>query len=129
MPDEVKVQMFTQFLFRDFLKSYSKTFTSFPNMMNVNQCSYYTWYDQHYRKFMEALLYSMEPRREERGEILFDELDEVNEVFFIERGQIDIGFEINRKKQYVFRLSQDVQVGSYNVTFDKRSRYIFKASK
>jgi hypothetical protein len=77
---------------------------------------------------MEALLYSLEPRREEKGVIIFDELDEVNEAIFIEKGSIDVGFEINRKKQFVIRLIQDVQIGSYNITFDKRSKYIFKSS-
>jgi uncharacterized protein YuzE len=57
---------------------------------------------------MESFLYKLEPRREEKGVIIFDELDEVNEAIFIENGQVDVGFEINRKQQFVIRLSQDV---------------------
>lgn len=90
--------MFTEFLFRDFLFSYRKTFSSFPNLENVNQNSFYSWSDFHYRKFMESFLYKLEPRREEKGVVVFDELDEVNEAIFIENGQVDVGFEINRKQ-------------------------------
>jgi uncharacterized protein YuzE len=77
-------------------------------MENVNQNSFYSWDDFHYRKFMESFLYKLEPRREEKGVIIFDELDEVNEAIFIENGKVDVGFEINRKQQFVIRLSQDV---------------------
>lgn len=47
---------------------------------------------------METFLYLLEPRREEKGVIIFDELDEVNEAIFIEHGSVDVGFEINRKQ-------------------------------
>jgi hypothetical protein len=77
-------------------------------MENINQNSFYTWSDFHYRKFMEALLNHLEPRRVEKGVIIYDELDEVNEVIFIETGMIDVGFEINRKQNFVIRLTQDV---------------------
>jgi hypothetical protein len=54
---------------------------------------------------MEALLYQLEPRREEKGVVIFDELDEVNEAIFMEKGWIDVGFEINRKQSFVIRLA------------------------
>ena len=78
---------------------------------------------------MEALLYHLEPRREEKNVVLQNELDEVNEAIFFEHGLIDIGFEINRKRHFVVRLSKDIQIGSYNITFDKRSKYIYKTSQ
>jgi hypothetical protein len=74
-------------------------------MENYNQNSFYTWDDFQYKNFMEALLYNLEPRREEKNVILHDELDEVNEAIFFEKGMVDVGFEINRKKNYVIRLA------------------------
>ena len=41
---------------------------------------------------------------EPQNVIIQDELDEVNEVIFFEKGAIDIGFDINRKKNYVLRI-------------------------
>jgi hypothetical protein len=61
--------------------------------------------------------------------MLHDELDEVNEAIFFEKGMVDVGFAINRKQNFVIRLSEDIQIGSYNITFDKRSKYIFKTSQ
>ena len=97
--------MYTEFLFRDFLQSYRKTFSSFPNLENVNQFSFYTWSDFHYRNFMEALLHSLEPRQEEKGVIIHDELGEVNEAIFFEKGWIDVGFSINYVQQFVIRMA------------------------
>ena len=46
---------------------------------------------------MITLFRNLEPRFEEKDEILYNELDEVNEIFFMERGMVNIGFELNRK--------------------------------
>ena len=108
MPEEVRIEMLTEFLFKDFLHSYRDTFSSFPNNENINQSSFYTWSDFHYKTFMEALLYHLEPRREEKNIILLDELDEVNEAIFFEQGMVDVGFEINRKRNYAIRLAKDI---------------------
>ena len=77
-------------------------------MEKFNQNAFYTWHDFHYKTFMESLLYLLEPRIEQRGVILQDELDEVNEVVFFENGQVDVGFCINRKQQFVIRLANDI---------------------
>lgn len=53
---------------------------------------------------MESLLNCLEPRREERYVVLFDELEEVNEVMFFEVGVVDVGFDLNRKKSFVLRM-------------------------
>jgi len=70
---------------------------------------------------MESLLNCLEPRREERYVVLFDELEEVNEVMFFEVGVVDVGFDLNRKKSFVLRMEKDILIGGYNVTFDKRT--------
>lgn len=46
---------------------------------------------------MLQLLQYLEPRHEDAGTILFQELDEINEVIFIETGECDIGYEINKQ--------------------------------
>ena len=47
---------------------------------------YYTWEDAEYRDYMNLILRNIEPRFAEAGSILFNELDEVNEVIFISKG-------------------------------------------
>ena len=57
---------------------------------------YYTWVDQNYREFMNKLLTNLEPRRDAKHSILVDELDEFNEISFINNGEVVIGYEINK---------------------------------
>jgi hypothetical protein len=75
---------------------------------------------------MKAVLSKLEPRYELAHVILFNELDEVDEVCFFNYGQIDVGFEINRKQYFELRLRNSVIVGAYNVSFNKRSKYIYR---
>ena len=57
--------------------------------------SFYTWYDPEYSKFMVELLENLHPRIEPANTIILKELDEQNEVIFIEDGAYKVGFEIN----------------------------------
>ena len=52
---------------------------------------------------MTDVLRNLEPRAEPKDTILFYELDDFTEILFFNKGQCDIGFEINRKKHYVLR--------------------------
>ena len=73
---------------------------------------------------MIRILSCIEPRIEKIGSILFEELDEINEVIFVMNGTIDIGFEINKIRKYVLRYENNHVVGTYNGIFDERSMFI-----
>ena len=81
-------------------------------------------------------MHVLEPRSEEKDEIIFDELEEMTEVVLFVKGTFDIGFEINGKKFYVKRFQNSAtsaqntgaMIGAYGVSFNKRSRYIYKTS-
>ena len=77
---------------------------------------------------MLQLLQYLEPRQEDAGTILFQELDEINEVIFIETGECDIGYEINKQQKYVIRYSKSTVVGAFNCTFNKRAIFCYKAN-
>ena len=49
---------------------------------------------------------NLEPRIEKAGSVLFEELDEINEVIFIMVGTIEIGFEINKTRKFVIRFDK-----------------------
>ena len=66
---------------------------------------------------MTLILRNLEPRFAEEDSILFNELDEVDEVIFISKGQIDIGFNINREPKYIVRLFDRSMPGVYHCTF------------
>lgn len=68
-------------MFRDFLDNYKRTFC-FRNFDNIDQPAFFTWDNSNYRNFMFDLLQVLEPRSQPKNEIIFSELDEVNEVIF-----------------------------------------------
>ena len=70
---------------------------------------------------MMTLVLKLEARQEPKGTIIFRTVEEVDEIFFIEKGSIDIGFEINRNGKYVMRLRNGGVVGAYNVTQNKKT--------
>ena len=87
---------------------------------------YYSWDDEVFRDFMIELLHKLQPRFEREGEILFQELEEINEIFFVCTGQVDIGYNINRERKYVIRYSDRTMIGAYNCTFNKRAIFLYK---
>ena len=52
---------------------------------------------------MTLILLNLEPRFEEAGKILYDELEEINEVMFLSSGKVDVGFKINGVNKYIIR--------------------------
>ena len=75
---------------------------------------------------MLQILMNLEPRYEQCGATLFEELEEVNEVIFFARGQCDVGFEVNKLKKYVLRFFNKVVIGAYNCTFNIRSVFCYR---
>ena len=78
---------------------------------------------------MIQMLQSLEPRYEKRGTILFEELEEISEILFINKGMVDVGYEINKQKKYCIRHTDKVVIGAYNCTFNKRAVFIYKCKQ
>ena len=75
---------------------------------------------------MTNLLKSLEPRQEDAFTMLFEELDEIREVIFIEKGECDVGYEINKKKKFVIRYSTATVIGGFNCTFNRRAIFCYR---
>ena len=75
---------------------------------------------------MIDLLQTLEPVRYKNKTILFKELDEINEINFIQHGTIGVGFEINRNVKFGVRFDNGCVVGAFGLTFRQRSRYIYQ---
>jgi len=88
---------------------------------------FYTWKDQFYREFMLKFLQCLEPRFESRGTILLDELEECNEIIFVYKGSVVVGYEINKVKKYCIRYQDRCVIGAYGVAFNNRSCCIYTA--
>jgi hypothetical protein len=53
---------------------------------------------------MIDILKNLEPRIFSPREVIYVELDEVNEILFIESGEYDIGYEVNKTEKFKLRL-------------------------
>ena len=55
---------------------------------------------------------------EQKNVILFNELEECNEVLFFIIGIHEIGYELNGIKKYILKYKNTNPIGAYGVTFD-----------
>lgn len=78
---------------------------------------------------MTNILRSLEPRLEFEDTIIHEELDDMTEVLFFNKGIIDIGFEINRRKKFPLRKYASITIADQGCTFDLSSEFIYKAAK
>lgn len=64
----------------------------------------YNWEDELYQQFMIEILRSLKPRREEKGSIYLQKDEDINEILFILKGIVIVGFEFKNKQRYCIRL-------------------------
>ena len=76
---------------------------------------------------MLMVLTFLEPRFEQKHTIIVGELEEFNELIFVSRGTVVIGYEINKKKIYCIKYSNKCVIGAFEVTFNQRSAFIYTA--
>lgn len=72
------------------------------------------------------IMRALEPRKEERGVILFNELEEMNEVLFFTRGSYEIGYNFNGQSHFKIKYKNSNVIGAYGVTFFKCSQFIYR---
>lgn len=65
---------------------------------------------------MTEILLHLEPRQIPSDSVIFETNVETHEMFFVNSGSIDIGFELNNRVKYVIRLGKCGVVGAYNCT-------------
>tara|TARA_B110000285_G_C15110831_1_gene611009 strand:- start:487 stop:900 length:414 start_codon:yes stop_codon:yes gene_type:complete len=103
---------------------------------SLQQYSFYTWDSDIYSEMMLDMMHHLEPRYEEKDEIVFDELEEITEVVLYVKGKFDIGFELNNERYFVKRFQNSASsvsntgamIGAHGVAFNKRSRFVYKTA-
>lgn len=76
---------------------------------------------------MLDVLQNLEPRCEEGGTVLLDELDENLEINFVTKGIVYAGYQLNKHKFNCLRFQDNCIIGSFGVTFGIRSTIIYTA--
>ena len=121
-------------MFKEFLEVFKDTFKipkitvkeNFSDDISLNTKNFYTWDNSNYREFMNLILRSLEPYHMKRDQILFRELQEIETVIFVTKGNVDVGFEINRKEKMVLRFSNRIIIGAYNCAENKKTLFLYK---
>lgn len=94
LPPYIKTEIFKNFLFRLFIKTFKKMFEIRKNKKILH--SYYKWHDDVYSEFMIQMMKYLEPRKYHEGELIYQELQEVLEITFVMTGTYYVGYEINK---------------------------------
>jgi len=132
LPLEIQRKIYSDFLFKKFLKSFDRFFSLLnPQYIgdDLKKNAYYNWCHFDYQNFMIAILQRLEPIQFQAKKIIYNELDDVNEVVFIEQGMYDIGYEINKKPHLKLRHANKTVIGMFEVCFDKRNLFIYRTFK
>lgn len=126
LPPDTQQKLYSEFLFKIFIKNFKKFF-EFKKETNAKvPHTYYSWHDVYYQNFMIEMLKQLEPIQIPSRETIHYELDEVNEILFIQRGDYNIGYEINKQEQFRLRLGQHTVIGAFEICFNKRQIFIYR---
>jgi len=112
LPLEIEQQIYSNFMFKNFLKNFSRYF-SIENRKSPQCHSYYTWENSEYQGFMIQLLQFLEPIQFLAKQTIYNELDDVNEVIFVKTGMYDVGYEINKKVSLKLRMPNKTVIGGF----------------
>ena len=130
VPVDVRLLILKQFLFQDFYAEFSRHFElQRPVDAPKVRYAFYKWGDEVYDEFMLEIMKALLPRRYFEGDIIFEELQEVLEMTFVQRGKFHVGYEINKKRKFVVSLAEGRVIGEYNVLFMQPSMHIYKCTQ
>jgi hypothetical protein len=71
----------------------------------------------------------LEPRFLEKNQVIYQTVEDVEEMYFVMNGSVDIGFEFNRVIKTVVRLMKGSVIGAYNCTMDKKTIFNYSAHR
>lgn len=58
---------------------------------------------------------------------MIDEAESVDEIFFLTKGHFIVGYNINDVKKYCMQFKDRGIIGAYEVTYSKKSEFIYTA--
>ena len=66
---------------------------------------------------MMTILQALEPRHYTKGETIYHDMEEVDELIFVVKGEYAIGYTVNGKEFLALRLSARSCIGDYGIMF------------
>jgi hypothetical protein len=68
----------------------------------------------------------LEPRIYKEGEIIHEELSQVQECLFVLQGSYYVGYEINKERKMKLHFPPGSIIGGFESTFNIKSMFIYK---
>eukprot|EP00347_Sterkiella_histriomuscorum_P018178 403346494 len=133
LPKQIRISIFREFLFKNFLYLFRSYFTITRDIQELieggdqKKSKNYGWADTQYASFMVQIMQSLEPRKYMRNEMILMDLDEVDEVTFVCTGEYGVGYQLNNQQYLSIKIGQKSVIGDYSVVFHKRSEFLYKA--
>ena len=78
---------------------------------------FYEYKDNEYQEFIIDLIQELEPRYFAPWTVIYQELDECLEMYFVLKGTFDVGYELNKKATYRLRIGSKHVIGAFNMQF------------
>lgn len=83
----------------------------------------YAWTDRRYCSFMVRFLQKLEPRQFQKDDIILKDLEEVEEILFVARGEYAIGYTVNNVEHYALKLHERTVIGDMAIMFRRLSEF------
>ena len=68
----------------------------------------------------------LEIRFYKKNTMIASEMDECNEILFVEHGFYKVGYQINNQDYYRRRFGMFTVIGGFYISYDRRFNFIFK---
>ena len=69
----------------------------------------------------------LEIRFYDKGDIIINEMDESLEVLFVEAGRYEVGYAVNNKLSFHATFGVSTIIGGFQICFNKRHNFIYRA--
>lgn len=74
-------------------------------------------------KFMQNL----EPRQYSTGEVILRDLEEVEEIQFVIKGEFAVGYTVNNEEHLALKMADRNAIGDISIMFKRRSEFFYRA--
>lgn len=98
-----------------------------PPWKRFSKYPFITYENGHYVEFMIMFMKGLQPRQFKKGEMIYQELDSAEEIYFIMQGRYDIGYELNYCKRYRIQFGERTVIAGFNVANDQRINFNYRA--
>jgi hypothetical protein len=125
LPKQTRNEIKVRYLHKHFING----FQNFFRIYSCRHLRFYTFHDEKFLNFMIEVLDFLEPRFVAKKTIIVNEAEEQNEIFFVEKGQVAVGYEINKIRKYCLLYKDHFVIGSFATVFNCTSEFIYTTIK